>query len=269
MADKVWLRGEYEFASLFSYRLPDFSSAYAPTSPMPGPSAVKLALVATAIEASGKVADGERIFDIVRNAKIGLQTSESLAISRVLLKRLKQQPASKAKSESTGTCSNCGRANQKLYPIDGELLCRDCGTGITTTYGTREYVHFGGAISIYIEVGSAISTDVARMMSRLRRIGTSDSLLYCKGQVGVRTPNQSQIARMTLEFNNLTSLADLAGRPAFRLKDIREGATFAEANPFSGVSGKNLLEEKYYVFPLRVHKQGRNWVWYHREPFKI
>jgi CRISPR-associated Cas5-like protein len=267
MENKVWLKGEYEFASLFSYRLPDFSSAYAPSSPMPGPSAVKLALVATAIESHGKVQDGEELYTKLCNAKIGLETSSELAISRLLIKRLKQQPASKAKSEITGRCEQCGKENQKLYKVEELLLCRNCGSGIAATFATREYVHFNGPVSIYIEINKQDADMLKRIMSLLRRIGTSDSLLYCRN-VTESSPNAALIARDTLEFSSLiSSFADLAGRPAYRLKDIREGTTFSQLNPFSGIDAKNALEAKIFVFPLRIQKQGKNWVWYKLEPF--
>ena len=88
--DKVWIRVEYEFAALFSYRIPNFSTAYAPSAPLPGPSAVKLALVATRIEATGSVAEGERMFEIVKQSRVGLEPPEWLTLSRTFLRRLKK-----------------------------------------------------------------------------------------------------------------------------------------------------------------------------------
>jgi CRISPR-associated Cas5-like protein len=232
MSDKVWLRGEYEFASLFSYRLPDFSSSYAPSAPMPGPSAVKLALVATIIETGGQVTDGERLFYIVRDAVVALEPPETVAMSRVLLRRLKRMK-------------------------DGR---------IDKSYGTREYVHLGGPIAIYLQLDADKADEVVTAMRHLRRIGSSDSLMYCL-TVREQAPDPVLVARSTLAFNTLSAPHDLVGRPTFRLKDIRQGTTFAQVNPFSGASARDFVEQRFYVFPLRIQKQGRNWVWYRREPF--
>ena len=232
MSGKIWLQAEYEFASLFSYRLPDFSSSYAPSAPMPGPSAVKLALVATAIETSGHVSDGERLFRVVRNAVVALEPPETVAMSRVFLKRLKRMK-------------------------DGQ---------IGKSYGTKEYVHLGGPIVIYLESDTDEADEVAIAMRRLRRIGTSDSLLYCLA-VREQAPNPALVARIVLDFGTLSSAQDLVGRPTFRLKDIRKEATFDQVNPFSSTRAGDFLEQQFYIFPLRIYKQGRNWVWYRREPF--
>ncbi len=232
MACKIWLRGEYEFASLFSYRLPDFSSSFAPSAPMPGPSAIKLALVATAIEMTGQPVEGERLFYAVHDATVAMEPPETVAMSRVLLKRLKRIKS--------------GQIDQ--------------------SYGTREYCHLGGPMAVYLEIDANNANRITTVMRRLRRIGTSDSLLSCISVVE-QNPDPKIAARTTMDFDNLSTLQDLARRPVFRLKDIRKGATFSQVNPFSGASSRDFLEPKIYVFPLRVRKQGRNWVWYQREPF--
>ena len=86
-----WIKAEYEFGSLFSYRVPDYPSpSYALSSPLPGPSTIKLAIVAAAIETSGKVKLGEKAFEIVKNARIKIKVPRRIAISNVLIKRLKK-----------------------------------------------------------------------------------------------------------------------------------------------------------------------------------
>ncbi|HID93244.1 MAG TPA: CRISPR-associated protein Cas5, partial [bacterium (Candidatus Stahlbacteria)] len=65
----MWLGAEYEFGSMFSYRIPNFSPSFALSSPIPGPSTIKLAIVATAIERSKNLDYGKDIFDIIKSSK--------------------------------------------------------------------------------------------------------------------------------------------------------------------------------------------------------
>ncbi|RLF79884.1 type I-A CRISPR-associated protein Cas5, partial [Thermococci archaeon] len=68
-----WLRLRIHFPSFYSYRIPEYSSQYALALPLIAPSTIKLALVATAIRMSGKVSEGKRIFEYVKDAKVGIK----------------------------------------------------------------------------------------------------------------------------------------------------------------------------------------------------
>lgn len=225
----AWLSGTFGFASLFSYRLPNFSPSFALSAPMPGPSAVKLALVATRIEATGRRDAGEALFNMIRNALVCLEPPEWIAISKVLIRRLR-------------------RVKEGM---------------IDQSYGLREYVHLGGPMRIFIEVVDAVEDEVIGTMRRLRRIGTSDSLLWCL-RVERMPPDLTRVARLltpTLSGTNLQS------RLVVPLLDIRSDTIFDQVDPFSGRRAENFVEQHLYIFPLQVEKYGRNWVWYRREPF--
>jgi CRISPR-associated Cas5-like protein len=60
-----WVKAVYRFAGFFSYRVPDFSSQYALSSPVPGPSIVKPGLISTGIEQKGDPSYGEILFGIL------------------------------------------------------------------------------------------------------------------------------------------------------------------------------------------------------------
>lgn len=228
---KIWLKGEYEFASFFSYRIPNFSPAFAPSSPMPGPSAVKLALVSTRIETTGRVSEGEALFEMVKEANIGLEPPDWLTISRAFVRRLKRMK-------------------------DGSL---------DQSFGVREYVHLGGPIGIYIEVDETATDMVGEAMRRLRRIGTSDSLLYCT-QVKENTPDSLVIVRLLGDFQTILNPALFQGRPVIPLLDIKGGTKFQQVNPYE--SGGNFTMQQMYIFPLRIRQSGDGWTRYHREPFE-
>jgi len=230
---KVWLKGEFEFATLFSYRIPNFSTAYAPSSPMPGPSAVKLALVATRIELTGQPSEGTVMFDVVKAARVGLEPPPWVAISRTFLRRLKRMKAG----------------------------------NIDQSFGIREYVHHGGTIGLYLEIEADAVGFVAHTMRQLRRIGTTDSVLYCL-QVTQTTPNPALIAQpLAQEFFQVTLNPELLrGRPVLPLRDIKPNSTFKQANPYEG-SG-SFTEQQMYIFPLRLYQAGDGWTHYQRESFE-
>jgi hypothetical protein len=229
---KIWLKGEYEFASMFSYRIPNFSPAYAPSSSMPGPSAVKLALVSTRIETTGQVLEGEALFEMVKEANIGLEPSAWSTTSKTFLRRLKRMK-------------------------DGTL---------GQSFGIREYVHHGGPVGIYIKVDEAAAETVKETMRRLRRIGTSDSLLYCI-QVQEMPPDPLVIARLLEDFQTILNPALFQGRPVIPLLDIKAGTKFKQVNPYE--SGGNFTTQQMYIFPLRIKQSGDGWTRYKREPFEI
>lgn len=224
-----WFSGTFEFASLFSYRLPNFSPSFALSAPMPGPSAVKLALVATRIDAMGSRDAGEALFNTIRDAPVCLEPPEWIAISKVLIRRLR----------------------------------RVKGGQIDQSYGLREYAHLGGPMRIFIEVADATGDIVVETMQRLRRIGTSESLLWCL-RVERMPPDLTRVARLLTP--NLSGI-NLQGRLVVPLLDIRPGTLFDQVDPFSGRRAENFVEQHLYIFPLKVEKYGRNWVWYRREPF--
>ena len=229
---KLWLKGEYEFASLFSYRIPNFSPAFAPSSPMPGPSTVKLALVSTRFESTGSESEGKALFEMVKDANIGLEPPDWLTISRAFVRRLKRMK-------------------------DGSL---------GQSFGIREYVHHSGPIIIYVEVEETAAETVGETMRRLRRIGTSDSLLYCI-QVREATPDPLMIARLLGDFQTILNPALFQGRPVIPLLDIKIGTKFKQVNPYE--TGKNFTTQQMYIFPLRLNQSGDGWSRYHREPFEI
>ena len=229
---KVWLKGEYEFAALFSYRVPNFSPAYAPSAPLPGPSAIKLALVSTRIEATGQVSEGEHIFEMVKDAAVGLEPAPWLTMSRTFLRRLKKMK-------------------------DGS---------IDQSFGIREYVHHGGPIGLYIEVDETVAESVKDTMRRLRRLGTSDSLLHCV-KIGESEPDLALIARPLEDFQSTLSLSLFVGRPVLPLRDIKGNVKFRQVNPYERTTG-DFTKQRMYIFPLRVAQQGEGWVRYVRQPFE-
>ncbi|RLI80857.1 type I-A CRISPR-associated protein Cas5 [Archaeoglobales archaeon] len=216
-----WVKLTLHFPSLFSYRIPDYSSQYALSVPLPSPSAIKLAVVATAIRATGNVAEGERVFYAVRDANVRIAPPKQIAINSVLIKRLK-----KKKNEP----------------------------GFENTFGVREYVFFPDDVNLF--VGCDNVDVVTKYSGMLRYLGSGDSMLYVKRVEQTEKPPESAIKAITdKEFAEAISKESYVVYP---VKDISKKAKFEQINPYSGKLGRNVFERKYYLIKAKI-KKGKNW----------
>lgn len=219
----TWLKAVYEIGSLFSYRIPDFSSQYALSSPLPGPSTIKLAIVATAIETTCNVSYGEKIFEVVKNSDIGIKIPKRISISNVLLRRLK-----KAKERK----------------------------GFEQTFGFRGYVHFSEPLTIYLNIEKE-EEEIKNLMGRIRRFGTSDSIVWCNKVMEEEPTTDVIIPIETLPEKEQKNLLIIP------VKDLSPQSRFEDINPYSGIKRKGkVLIPKIYPLPLLNQIQGKNWVVY-------
>jgi CRISPR-associated Cas5-like protein len=228
----TWLRADYEFASLFSYRIPDFSSQYALTSLLPGPSTIKLAIVSTAIRHSGDVSFGEKIFEIVRNSEIAIVPPKRIAVSNVLIRRLKKK-------------------RQKIGEFE-------------RTFGIRGYAHFPESLGIYIEVPDETKAEIKSLLSRIRQLGSYDSIVYCKSVCEERPPQECVRPIQTLEKPEKKAFI-------IPIKDINPhiSVTFKDVNPFvrkiQKTKENKAFVNKFYQLHVLRQEQGKNWTVYEFE----
>jgi CRISPR/Cas system-associated protein Cas5 (RAMP superfamily) len=223
----VWIRADYEFASLFSYRIPDFSSQYAISSILPGPSAIKLAIVSTAIEITGNVEYGKEIFEIIKNSSIKIKLPRKIASTNVLIKRLK-----KKKKES----------------------------GLETTFGIRGYVHYLDSFSIFINIPDSIPesklNEFQKILKNIRRFGTSDSLVWCKSVNIEESPKDAISTVESLKKGDRNVII-------IPVKDINPEVSFDDVNIYQKKKvRKDLLLKRFYILPISKLTQGKNWIVY-------
>jgi len=221
-----WLKANYEFGSLFSCRMPDFSSQYALSSPLPGPLTIKLAIVATAIEITGKISYGERVFNVVKNAEIRIAKPKTIAISNCLIKRLKKE-----------------KGKVKLQP----------------TFGIRGYVHFQGPLEIFIGIKEN-KKEIKFLLKRIRRFGTSDSLAYCITPLYdmEKFPPEDAIRPVeNLQQGKTTSIV-------VPVKDINPSPKikFKHVNIYDKAKAKDIFIRRCYLIPISNKKEGKNWIIY-------
>lgn len=226
----MWLGAEYEFGSMFSYRIPNFSPSFALSSPIPGPSTIKLAIVATAIERSKNLDYGKDIFDIIKSSKVLIKLPERISISKALIKRLKRM--------------------REGY--------------IDKTFGIREYVHFSEPLGVYIQISSSRKDEIKEIMRRVKYFGTSDSLVTCKC-IRENEPDENICAKplKTLETVDEDARSWKIGDLVIPLFDIKNGARFSDISPYESGS-REIFISIPYEFPLKIEKEGKNWIIYRR-----
>jgi CRISPR-associated Cas5-like protein len=230
-ADSVWVQIECRAASLYSYRIPNFNSFYALAAPVPSPSAVKLGLVSSIIEATGEVEQGRMLFAALRDAQIALSPPQRVAASRVLIKRLKKP--------------------------------KQAGAGFTTSFGIREYLHPEGPLTLWVQVPEASADACMLGAGHLRRIGTTDSLVTTTATV-VAKPDMAICARPMCDIP--LDAEQIRGRLVMPLNDLTPKAELTHFAP-DGKGSSRALQTRMYLLPLRIAKQGANWLLYERLPF--
>lgn len=215
-----WMKLKLHFPSFYSYRIPEYSSQYALALPLIAPSTIKLALVATAIRMSGKVDEGKRIFEYVKNAKIGIKPPRVIAINSVFVRRLK-----KKKEES----------------------------GFQQSFGVREYAHLFGDVEVYIGLPDSVPDEVRHYAKYIRYVGTSDSLVYVKCVEWISEPPQGAV--FPLGISEIPP-----GSYIYPVKDFSPKATFEQINPYSSKNPGKPYETKYYPLTLTKRAiEGSNW----------
>lgn len=230
-----WIAASFHFSAFFSYRIPNLSPSYALASIIPSPSSIKLALVDVAIKCSGSIDYGIEIFDVIKNVKIEIEPPDMVSVLKFFIKRLKP---SKSKN-----------------------------VGFEESFGIREYCHFLGPLKIYFYLPSSRQNEIIGLLQKLRRLGTTDSLLSCQAHLIETQPNVSLTCKLLNEIK--PDSLNLKGRPVVVLNELREEAEFTQVNPYAKGKKGTPFVLKTYILPLVEKKKGENFVLYEKKPFLI
>ncbi|MEM3075837.1 MAG: CRISPR-associated protein Cas5 [Candidatus Bilamarchaeaceae archaeon] len=234
----VWIGAKYLFASAFSYRIPYFSSSYALSAPVPSPSTIKLAIVATAINRTGNIEKGKKLFEQLKLANITTELPEKIVLFKAFMKRLKQKRKGK---------------EGKIQTPWGTLT-----ESFESTFGIREYILYNGPITIFIEMPQETAEEVRDILRNIQYFGTSDSICTCL-ESNFAEPNISRCA------NPVKEKAKPTNGIVFLLSDFTEKATFESVNPFSEQKlKKGEITLKPYIFPIEIEKKDKNCTIYRR-----
>lgn len=228
-----WIRAQVFFASMYSYRIPNTSPSFAPTSPVPSPSAVRLALVDAAIQESGSVGNGQTVFELVKSVPLFLVPPKRVCIVKAFTKRLKP-----------------GKGKVK------ELV---------ESTGIREYCHPDGPLEIYLEMGRE-AKHILRLFQLLRRLGTTDSLAFCSAEIGGEPPAELSCRPMDclpIEPKNFRQ------RMVVSLLELPEDANFKDVNPYAASRRGFTYRQQFWMTSLVQRQRGENWALYERVPFNL
>jgi len=228
----VWIGAKYKFASTFSYRIPYFSSSYALSAPAPSPSTIKLAIIATAINRTGDIEKGKKLFRKLSTANVTIELPEKIVLFKAFMKRLK------------------GKAiEEQITTQFGTLTKR-----FESTFGIREYIIYDEPLTIYIDTPQEDVDEISKVLKNIQYFGTSDSLCMCL-ESGISKPN---LPRCIKPYNTQEKLLNENGI-IFLLSDFTEKTTFESVDPFSGKKMKKEdLTLKPYLFPIQVVKKDKN-----------
>ncbi|MBS7630103.1 CRISPR-associated protein Cas5 [Candidatus Bathyarchaeota archaeon] len=218
-----WIGAEYNFASTFSYRLPDFSSSYALSAPIPSPSTIKLALVSGIISRKGNIERGKQLFEQIRTVKVTTELPDRIATFKCFIKRLKKKRQ---------------------------------GKGFEPTFGIREYIIYNGPLRIFLNVSNQVMDDVKDALKAVSYLGTSDSLCTCT-EFNIREPlwnkcpqlydsehGKEGILFMLTEFTNEVAFENVNPYSEVRM-----------------IKGKHIVT-KPYLFPIHIMTKESNYVIY-------
>ncbi|MGQ9721595.1 MAG: hypothetical protein ACUVXA_09775 [Candidatus Jordarchaeum sp.] len=234
----AWIWGEIDFASLYSYRMPNLSPSYALTSPVPSPAAFRLALVDTAIKTTGKIPYGIEIFELIKSAPLEIEPPEKVAILKFFIKRLK--PSKQEKGKPHKPCEE--------------------------SFGIREYCHFIGPLKIYIKP-SKKEDEIVNLFYLLRHLGTTDSIAMGRAKIEDKEPPKQFTWKETKELK--PEAFNFVRRPVFTLNEIKEDARFSQIDPYNGGTKGNPYVQKTFTVPLIEEQRGENWVIYKKIPFTL
>jgi len=228
----TWIRADLSFASFYSYRIPGLSPSFALSSPVPGPAAIRLALVDAAIQHTGDVTFGRQIFEAVKEARLEVEPPDRVCVLKFFIKRLK--------------------------PREGALI---------KSTGIREYCHFEGVLRVCLQVATMVE-GIAGAFLWLRRLGTTDSLLLCQ-EVATQEegPPLERTWKESLELP--PTLGNFSQRLTVTLNDLVENVTFDQINPYAGGRRGNPYRQKVFLLPLVPIDRGENWTLYRKQPFEL
>lgn len=219
-----YLVAKVQFASFFSYRVPNFSSQYALSSLLPAPLTVKLALVSTAVQDKGKEF-GKKTFEAIKNIQIGFRVNGRVISNNFLIKRLKAKKKDKSKT-------------------------KNYGTELERTFGVRGYIFFEFPLEIWIEKNTE---ELKEIFQKVRYLGTSDSLCTVLIEEKGNVPNNLVFPKKDLN-------QDLKNSLIIPTVDLSEKDTFEDIDIYSPKKPK--LEKKFYQISIKKIEQSGSWTIY-------
>jgi len=221
-----YLKADVGFPSHLSYKTPGRSTQYAHPALVPGPTAIKLAIVSSAIQSTGSVETGKNVFESVKDSKISYQVPQNLGVWIGVIKRLKKK--------------------------------RNEDNAFQSTFSQRGYVFYKDSITLFFDSSKENLKVLKKFLPKIRYIGTADSLTTVRNEEMI-----SKIPEGTTTGRD--SLKEDAHGIVQILRDIKSNTSFDRINPYSEKGGRgDPYKDLFFTFPYEIKDRERQWVLYEK-----
>lgn len=255
----MWITAHYQPVSFFSLRPANATTSGGKTLLVPTPFAIKMALLATAIQSRG-IAEGERLFPFLKDLQLYLEPPQELIViksfSKIRREFQNKTGADKNKSSEEKAQANAEKINrikeEKAYPFQ-------------PTIAYREHVNYHGMLSLACQLAdeSPLADTLATLLMQINYLGKRGGFLQ------IMEPPSRSPERPAGQYIELTA-AELQAFPANgtlqMLDDCGPKLTFDKANIYN--EARITLHSdrimRYIVLPYRQLRSSRSYIWYQR-----
>ncbi|GAC1635126.1 MAG: hypothetical protein NVS4B7_21470 [Ktedonobacteraceae bacterium] len=239
----MWLVARYLPVSLFSLKSASATASGGKTLLVPTPFALKMALVDAAIRTRG-IAEGERLFPLLRDLSIWLEAPRDLVVIKGFGK-IQRLLKDKSNAEKAGLAQEQGR-----WPMQ-------------PTIAYREYVYYRDSFQLAVAMpdGAAVPSEVFQLMLSINYLGKRGSFIQIMEQPHVveQLPGRHfiNLTPTTMEPFHMNGTLQM-------LDDCSSSLSFAHANIYDAkriTVGKERII-RHVVLPYQVLRSSRSYSWY-------
>jgi len=165
--------------------------------------------------------------------------------------------SAKVKKDKRSPCPECGQIPSRS---DKEL---EESTGI------RDYFLLDGPLTVFLQVPQSKVDEAKDLLAKLRKLGTSDSLCWCRRVIETDSPDPSLCPQPLDALDTQGRVVSPSRAQSFlvvRLSDLTERSQFEGFNPFGGQTTRARLDKRIYLLPLTPVRYGETWALLERNP---
>lgn len=243
----MWLVARYLPVSLFSLKSASATASGGKTLLVPTPYAIKMALVDAAIRTRG-LAEGERLFPLLRDLSIWLEAPHDLIVAKGFGK-IQRLLKDKSNVEKASIAQEMGR-----WPMQ-------------PTIAYREYVYYRDAFQLAFATsnGTDIPPEVSPLLLSINYLGKRGGFVQIMEQPCLveQLPSNHfiHLTPPTIEAFRMDGTLQM-------LDDCDKTLTFSRANVYNAeriTPGKERIL-RHVVLPYRVLRSSRSYSWYQYLP---
>ncbi|MBV9258218.1 MAG: hypothetical protein JO215_09385 [Ktedonobacteraceae bacterium] len=239
----MWIVAHYLPVSFFSLKPAGATSSGGKTLLIPTPFAIKMALLSSVIRSRG-LAEGERLFPLLRNLPLSLEPPETILVMKSFSK-IRRELKDKNNAEKAQKARE-----RKEYPLQ-------------PTIAYREYVRYQGSLRLACQLPaeSELAEILPEALMQINYLGKRGGFFQILQPPGVETnPPQGDFIHLTAtELQPFSPMGTLQ-----MLDDCGPGLTFAKANIYN--DAKIVLHKdrvlRHVVLPYEQVRSSRNYSWY-------